>query len=318
MTASVTRHEVGEDRSKLVQLDHGGDPNQTELVLDALRNDSVALVHGVPAEEADAIIHRVASGLGLGEALELQAGFAAFHGHRHGIGKYYMSVNGRADHQFICPHCEGTRFSNIELAAFFCYENTTDGGETILLHIDSQSDAWEALREVVTRGKITGPPLSAGAMARARGLYQLNLPADVLTDEDEVLSEKPSAIDGLTLVEALARTRPCYSHILQRDVRPYWNNIAGVDLDAGRDFADLLKQSGLLREPPGGLQLTKMDGDRKHIRHFGVELSRIFDSRITYKLAPDDFIVLNNMTWSHATSNWSPGSGQRRVAAAFA
>jgi hypothetical protein len=29
-------------------------------------------------------------------------------------------------------------------------------------------------------------------------------------------------------------------------------------------------------------------------------------------------IIQNNLTWTHAVNNWSPGSGLRKVAAAFA
>jgi len=57
-----------------------------------------------------------------------------------------MSVNERNDYQFIPPHSEGNHLMNMQLAAFFCYENSTDGGVTVLLNINETFNEWHKLR----------------------------------------------------------------------------------------------------------------------------------------------------------------------------
>src|ERR1700746_2203932 len=105
---------VREDPTKLVIIEHGGRVVDMDLVLASLRNDLVVLVQHLSPEQADDLIHKVAEKLGLSDALSLQAGMAGFHGHRHNISKYFMSVNKRTDYQFITPHSEGSSFVGMQ------------------------------------------------------------------------------------------------------------------------------------------------------------------------------------------------------------
>jgi len=262
----------------------------------------------------------VAGKLGLGDALELQAGLAGFIGHRHNIGKYFMSVNERSDYQFVTPHSEGSSFVGMQLASFYCYENNTDGGDTILINVDDCGKGWSFIRERVVRGRLDkGKELAKHEILRAKGLYQLNLPNDVLREDDQILEEHQTKISGLTVVEVLAKSSMTYSRILDRDVNVYWDSVDGSDFDSASQFEQMLREMGLLKEPPGGLELRQMDSDaERRIWHSGVSYCDLFKCKITRKLAPGDLVIQNNLSWTHAVSNWSPGSGERKIAASFA
>ena len=310
---------VREDPTKLVMIERGDLDVDMGLVLASLRNDLVVLVQHLSPEQADDLMHKVAEKLGLSDALSLQAGMAGFHGHRHNISKYFMSVNKRTDYQFITPHSEGSSFVGMQLASFYCYENTTDGGETILMNVDDSSPAWHSVRERAMRGKLGNRSLARHEILRAKGLYQLNLPDDVLRDEDQILQEHETKIPGLTVVEVLAKPEPAYSAVLNRKVNVYWDSIDGADLDSVPEYARLLAQAGLLKEPPGGLELRQLDPEAdRRIWHSGVRYAELFKCKITRKLEPGDLVIQNNMTWAHSASNWSPGSGTRKIAASFA
>jgi len=67
------------------------------------------------------------------------------------------------------------------------------------------------------------------------------------------------------------------------------------------------------------VELHKMaDTCGMQVWNSGVDYSKVFRCKITRKLAPGDLIIQNNLTWVHSSSNWSPGSGTRKVAASFA
>ena len=311
--------DLREDVSKLVVMEHDATGVDLNLVLGSLRQDLVVLIKNVPAKQADNTIFKVAQELGLSESLELQAGFATFHGHRHNIGKYFMSVYSRSDYQFIPPHSEGTSSVGMQLASFYCYENSTDGGETILMNVDGASEAWHTLREKVIRARPVSRRLSSSELARARAVYRLRLPSDVLREDDQIVAEIPSQIPGLSLVEALVKMEKSYSCILDRQLYAYWDSVASIDHDSASAYARLLKQWGLLKEPPSGVDLRQMDnaGPRR-VWCSGIKYEQIFKSKITRKLAPGDLVIQNNLSWTHSVSNWSPDSGTRNVAAAFA
>jgi hypothetical protein len=318
MIETEIKSSVQEDSAKLVTLKSGDHGIDFDLVLETLRRDLVVLVQNLTAEQADSAMHRVAERLNLDKELNLHAGLAQFLGHRHNIGNYFMSVNQRNDYQFITPHSEGSSFVGMQLSAFYCYENTTDGGATILMNVDESSKAWTSLRERAVRGKVNRG-LARHEIVRAKALYQVNLPADVPRADDEILQERPTVIPGLTLLDVLARPEKTYSVILDRKVNVYWDSIDSADLDSVAEFAGLLRESGLLREPPGYFELSQLDPDAdRRLWHSGARYANIFKCKITRKLIPGDLIILNNMTWIHSASNWSPRSGTRRVVASFA
>lgn len=287
-------------------------------ILDSLRADKVVLIREVPPERADATLGAVTDGLGLLNRLRLQAEFAELKGHRQRVGEYRMTVNARSAYQFITPHSEGDSYINIQLAAFYCLENSTDGGESMLLNIDDASAAWPSLRELVTRVAPGSEKLPAAAMRRATVMYHLESPPEP-RKEDEVVAEYPSAIRGLRLLKALAKPRRTYSQILQREVFAYWDSVASIDFDCLHAYARTLEACGLLRASPQGLTLAEMDNAQpRRLRSSGVDHNLLFRGMIRYKLVAGDLILLNNLTWAHSAANWTPESGVRNVAAAFA
>lgn len=309
---------VREDQTRL-KIINGRCQVNAEAILEWLREDGVILVKDLNPTDADHLMLKIASGFGLGDSLELQTGFAAHQGHRHNIGQYFMSVNRRGDYQFIPPHSEGNSFIGMQVAAFFCYENSTDGGETILMNIDDSSEMWPLLREKVRRGRTASGSLGPREIARARGLYQLNMPADVLRTDDRVLEERSTEIPGLTVFSVLAKPKRTYSRILARDSYALWDSIASIDSDSADQYAALLKASGLLKQPAGGLEIREMDNTSpRHVWRSEVDYSKIFKCKLTVKLGAGDFIVQHNVTWAHSVCNWSPGSGTRKIAASFA
>jgi hypothetical protein len=319
MARNGTAPSICEDLSKLVTIEYDNSKIDLDLVVESLRQDRVVLVQKVGAEQADSVIYEVAGSLGLRDALELQAGLAGFFGHRHNIGKHFMSVNARNAYQFVTPHSEGSSFTGMQLASFFCHENSTDGGETILMNVDDSGSGWQSVREQVKRGKLGSKLLAQHEIVRARGLYQLNLPADLLKCDDQVLREHETKISGLTVVDVLAKPVKTYSRVLDRNLNVFWSGVDSADFDSASEYVCMLRQSGLLKEPAGGLELRQLDSiaDRR-IWHSGVEYAQLFKCKITRKLAPGELIILNNLTWAHAANNWSPDSGERKVAASFA
>jgi hypothetical protein len=303
----------------LKKIECGARDLDVDIILSSLAEDSVVLIPNVAGDDIDSMIVTVAERLGLRGSLELQAGFAGFLGHRSNIGKYFMTVNNRGDYQFIPPHSEGDSFIGMELAAFFCYENSTDGGETLLMNVDGAGQAWNSLREKKSRGKLGSRSLSPGERSRARALYRLNLPDDLLQSDDQILEEQKSAIPGLMVVDVLAKPTKVRSRILNRELYAYWDSIASIDSHSANQYECLLRQSALLKNPPDHLRIAHLDSAApRRIWNSGVNYTEIFKCRITRKLVPGDLIIFNNLTWTHAANNWSPGSGVRKMVAAFA
>jgi hypothetical protein len=321
-----TRQEVSigvnipEDRNRLVVLECDRHRSDINTALDSIRKDQVVLIRNVFADEADGVIHGIANGLGLAEDLSLQAGYVRLYPHRHNIGKFFMSVNERLDYQIVTPHSEGSTAQLMHLAVFYCYENSTDGGESILMNVDASSKVWQSLREKRRRGKLLpSKTLTQREIMRVRGQYALNLPYDLLKDDDQILQEQETQIPGLSVAEVLAKPEKVHSRILGTDMYVYWDTVSNIDRDSAVEYWRLLKQWGLLKEPAGGLDLDHLDTQTPfRIYNSGLDFSQLFKCKITVKLTPGDLIVQNNFTWTHAAANWSPGSGTRRVAASFA
>ena len=309
---------IPEDNTRLVQLEAESSASSVALAVDALKKDMVVLLEGLSPSQADEFVVRVAAAADLTDCLKLQAGFANFLGHRERVGEYFMSVSSRSEYQFISPHSEGSSFIGMQLASFYCYENSTDGGETILLNVNSSSHAWSSLREVRVRGKASRV-LARHELARLGGLYQINLPEDELKEDDHVLKEENSAIKGLSILRVLAKPQTVLSRLTNQYVYAYWDSIAGIDFDSAEEFECLLRNQGLLKEPLGGLPLPSMDSSaNRRIFKSGVRYKDIFKCTLTRKLRRGDLIVLNNLSWTHSAANWTPGSGLRKVCAAFA
>jgi hypothetical protein len=320
MVDTQTKAAVPEDRGRLVVLQHGHDRSNINVALASIKKDMVVLIRNLSADESEHVMHAIAGGFGLAEELALQASYVELYRHRHNIGKYSMSVNERLDYQFIPPHSEGGRTQPLQLAAFYCYENSTDGGESILMNVADSTSAWASLREPVRRGRLLQPrELTERELRRARGQYFLNLPNDLLREDDQVLEEQETKIPGLSVVQALAKIEKAHSRVLDSNLYVYWDTVSSADFDSAVEYLQLLKQCGLLKEPDGGLDLNRLDSQgTRRMFHSGVTFSELFKCKITIKLAPGDLIIQNNFTWTHAANNWSPGSGIRNIAASFA
>lgn len=318
LSPSEVASSVPEDRSRLQTSRPSTRCVDINYVVNELRRDRV-VVERVSPDGVDALVHTVANALGLLDGLTLQAGFAEFLGHRRSIGNYFMTVNSRDSYQFVTPHSEGDRFANMQLACFYCYENTTDGGATILFNVDDSSSAWSSLREKVVRRKPSGKPLALRDAARARALYRFDPMSDMLRHDDQILGERETDIPGLVLVDVLATPQRSYSTISGRKSYVYWDSIGSVDRDSVVEYSRVLQASDMLKNAPEHLTLTEMDhcADRR-IWSSGARFCEIFTCKVTLRLSPGEILFLNNLTWAHAVSNWTPSSGVRNVAAAFA
>lgn len=308
---------IPEDQSRLLVLKHGNKEDKVDAIIEALRKDQVILVRDLCQKEADELMYSIAERFDLSGSLELQAAFAASLGHRENIGKYYMTVNKRDNYQVVAPHSEGGSFTNLQLASFFCEGNTTDGGETILMNIDPDCNIWGSLREQVRRGR-SSRPMAPSEIKQARALFRLNMPEDTIREDDEILVQN-DVNEIFSLFDVLARPQKTYSKILDKQCHAYWDSIESIDSDSVKEFNRLLKDNGLLKLPVNHFDDKKLDDSNdRRIRGFGSKYGQLFRCKITHKLAAGDFIILNNLTWCHSVSNWTPGSGVRKVAAAFA
>ncbi|MEI7346803.1 TauD/TfdA family dioxygenase [Dickeya chrysanthemi] len=313
----INNHPIPEDLNALHSLSY--ENVEVSSIIDALQKDKIVLVRGATSAEADVLIASVAEKLGLRSQLDIQSTFASVEGHRSNVGKHFMTVNKRADYQFIPPHSEGSPLMNMQLASLYCYENTTDGGESVLLQTNSDSIAWEKLRVRCRKIDLCGRNLSPAEAAAAKMMHQINIPESVLGEDDIILEEQPSPILGTKLYDALAKLKPTYSRILGREVMVYWDDVASTDFDSVEGFYELLKSTGLLRIPKNGLPVKDLDSEHmRRVWRSGVDYKTIFHRKLTTKMKSGDLIIVNNLTWTHSATNWTPESGIRKIVAAFA
>lgn len=291
----------------------------SRLVIGGLKKDNVVLLKNISDWDAELLLQNVANHFFLGKQLQVQAAFASVHKHRSNIGKYFMSVNKRDNFQFIPPHSEGQKSVGMQLASFYCFENTTDGGETILFKADQSSPSWKMLKSLVTKIDLGGAVLSPAEKMAAKSLFQINLPEDLLQPGHKILREKQSPKPGIKIFEVLEDIEKHYSVILDKYVYTYWDNVGSIDYDSGSQFRIFLKQLNMLRTPNDGIDCEELDNAySRRVWSSGVKLESIFSNKIVYKLCTNEMIIFNNLTWSHSCANWTPGSGKRNVAAAFA
>jgi len=313
---------IPEGAHRLEIIDSEAHASEPDLIERWLKNDSVVLLQQVKQEKIDDLIAGVADRFGLRSGLELQASFAAIKNHRRNISRYYMSVNARKEYQCILPHCEGGSFANLQLVSFFCYENTTDGGHTILLNIDETSQVWSSLREQVKRGRVANRKITEAEISRARMKYHLQLPEDYLKEGDRVLREQATDVEGLTIVDALVMPRKTHSKILDKELFAFWSSMKSTEANLHHDFVSLLRRWGIYIEPPpeaeihqkeaSGSREERAQQDRRTL------YEKLFKYKVVRKLEPGDLLIMNNQTWTHAANNWSPGSGVRRIGVAIA
>ncbi len=318
-TARQINSSIPEDITALVSFDSKHDTSEYEKVLNYLQQDKVVLIKNVRSEDADNLVFSVANKLGLSDKLEVQAGFAAIKGHREKVNKYFMSVNKRNDYQFVAAHSEGDCQMNMQMAAFYCLENSTDGGETVLLRTNEDSAMWGLLRETVRKYDLCGRKLSQEEVIQARLMLGVRIPEDILKDDDQILSENEFPVPGIKCFNVLKKLEKSYSQILKKPLYVYWDNVASLDFDGAQEYCDLLKANDLLKEPNKVFGVADYDSaNSRRLWHSGLNYDSLFKSKLTRKLKAGDLIFVNNLTWAHSVSNWTPGSGQRIVIGAFA
>ena len=308
------------DADRLATFDSSAAGFALTALITALQRDQVVLVQNVPEADADRITGDVAQHLGLRVNLQMQAAFAGMHGHRENVSQYFMTVNRRNDYDIVLPHSEGTRFANIQLASLYCHQNTTDGGTTILLNTDERSPMWGVLRELVSRLDRHARKLTAMECATARVRCQVDPCEDILSPEDTMIQERESPLAGVRFFWALTKLRKRRSVVLERDVHTYWDSVCTADADAVGESVRLMSSLRLLKEPPaGGPRVNERAmADSRKVWSSGVSYESLFKAMIVRRLLPGELIIQNNLTWTHAASNWTPGSGSRRIVAAFA
>ena len=311
---------VPENKHKLSTIPSFDAPDRVHNMVSELQQDKVVKLSGLSSKQADAAIYDLAVHLGLESDLEMHAGLADLFGHRKKLSKYYMTVNKRRDFQCITPHSEGASFQNIQLVSFYCHENSTDGGTTVLMNINEDTQDWYQLKEVSLRAKLPNRKLSTAELSEIKMRYQVELPRDQLQDTDHVLSAKPTHIPGLEICDVLAKPRKTFSTVLGRDVFAYWSSISRFDSNSIVSFRGVLKDAGLYKTPPGDPASSSYDDGftDKKIHASGVNYGQIFNNKLTLDLKPGDFVVMNNLTWAQGVSNWTPDSGSRTIAAAMA
>ncbi|MDC5721915.1 hypothetical protein OPW41_12045 [Vibrio europaeus] len=299
------------------ELTWGEALTSTARIGEALQQDKVVKVVGLQSgRHADQLMHQIAQHFSLEDSLELQAGYATSKGHRRNVGEYFMTVYDRDDYRVISPHSEGSSYAGMQMAAFYCERNDTDGGETVLLQVDQDSPQWASLRERKTKALCTRALTPADA-AKLKRMFQVDS-AYPVTAQDDIVSEH-KVTPELTLVHVLTPLCPIYSRLAEKEVFTYWDTVESVDAHSPQAFAETLANLGLLKLPEPGTSLAAFDDAyKRRLTTVAVRYQDLFQGMLVHKLQPGEMILFNNMTWAHAVNNWTPGSGERTVSAAFA
>jgi len=309
---------INEDPSWLL-TENKDNPLLCQAAVEALRADMVILVGKLSVAEAEGILHQVATALDLDESLKIQSRFATLLGHRENISESFMTVNRRDAYQFIPAHSEGSRTTGIQLASFYCIDNSTDGGDTILFHVDSHRAGWQRLKAFARKIDVSSRHLTAGQVSVLNMRYNISVPDDIIDENDTIIRELPSVFGGLKVFETLTVTRTSLSKILNYSVNSYWDSVASIDRSCSKEYISLLKEMDLLRQPAGEMSLSQIDNSaHRKIWESGVMFEDLFQGIIHRRLGPGDLIFYNNLTWAHSATNWTPESGARTVIAAFA
>jgi len=284
-----------------------------------LTRDRVVLIQGASPAVADKLIAGIAAEFCLSEELEVQAGFAEIYGHRRNLGQYFMTVNERGDYNFIPPHSEGNSGMNMQLSSFYCHENTTDGGETILWGTSNDPDVWRGMKEFKYKVKTDRRELSRAEIATLKMTCEVKWPGDTVKSGDEVVYLVDTPVPGVNRYGVLQPARKSHSKILGQERFVCWDTVGNVDTDIAKEFVKALRQVGLFKGPLGIEDASILDCSlHRKVWSSGVRLPQIFNRAIIRRLRQGELVVMNNMTWAHSACGWTPGTGIRKVVAAFA
>jgi hypothetical protein len=320
MNATPTLPVMVQERPDAVTSMAASMPLNTTIqsVIIALASDAVAKVSGLGIEDADHVMGQVAAQLNLLDNLKLQASFADLLDHRRRVGDFFMTVNSRAQYEIISPHSEGTRAVGMQLASFYCVQNTTNGGETTLFNVDNFGSGWASAKELQRRGRPLGPVFPR-QMMEAGLKHKVRPPFGGPIEGDVVLGSRRLPDLNLEVFDVLAPAERSMSAILGTSTYVYWDSIGSVDSDASDQFIDMLRADGKLRMPTEALDNARLDNaSASRVWRSGVKFSDLFKRKVTLKPCSGELIIFNNMTWAHSVSNWTPESGHRELIAAFA
>lgn len=308
---------INED-SSLLLVESKENPLLCQAAIESLRDDLVILVEQLTIPEAEGILSQITAALDLQDSLRIQAGFATMLGHRENISESFMTVNRREDYQFISAHSEGSRAAGIQFASFYCLENSTDGGDTILFHVDDDRVGWQKLRELARKIDVGSRQLTPGQASILKMRYKIVVPNDIIGENDTIIRELPSVFGDIKTFEVLTNAKTSFSKILNRPVHSYWDSVASIDSSCAKEYISFLQNMDLLRWPSSGISLSQLDNcASRRIWESGVMFEDLFQGIIHRRLRPGDLILYNNLTWAHSATNWTPGSGTRSVIAAF-
>jgi hypothetical protein len=316
-TFDLVRRAMLEPEEHLVAVNVGD--ARCDAIARLISTNKVVLIHGVSPVDADKLMHGIATEFGLTSELEIQAGFAGLHGHRNNIGKYFMSVNNRADFAFIPPHSEGGSRMNMQLASFYCFENTTDGGETVLWGVGADDNAWTMMKEHKFKIRTNRNDLSRAEVAMLKMMYEIDVSTDFIHSDDQIVQLVDEPVEGVFRYGVLSPLSKSHSKILGESHFTCWDTVGSVDLDIAKDFSWAIHKAGLLRAPQGLTDWDNLDSTRtRKLWSSSNRLTSLFNRVIVRRLRRGELIVMNNITWAHSACGWTPGTGVRQMAACFA
>ncbi|MBQ4800943.1 hypothetical protein J8L73_17745 [Pseudoalteromonas sp. MMG006] len=317
---------MSEDRDSLCVLNYSGkDSDCLSKVNNGLKQDKAVLLKNISMNEAETLLGDVVSQLGLQDNLKMQSALASVHQHRESKGKYFMSVNKRSNNQFIPFHSEGTSKSQLQLAAMFCAENSTNGGTSIIARVKQEDDIWQQLKEFSVKVKLGSKIPSPQAIEQAKVFLKVDLLRDRIKQDDEVLDHIPEChlnnLKSLDIVgfKVLSKPKKSFSRILGEKVYSYWDSIGSYDFASAREYLSMLEKENLLKTVPDPTDLSNLDNaHNRRVWDSQLHYKDIFECKVTHKLSNNELLIFNNMTWAHSSTSWEHGSGNRAVYAAFA
>ena len=162
------------------------------------------------------------------------------------------------------------------------------------------------------RGRVADRPLLKHEITRVRGLYRISIPEDSIRDGDQVVSERGSIISDLRILDVLAKPTKTYSTTLGTNLFVDWDALGSIDHSSGIEFQRLLRECDLLREPQHDTLLDLLDScANRRAWTSGTTFKEVFRCKLTRKLLPCEFLILNNLSWCHSATSRTPGSGDK-------
>lgn len=227
--------------------------------------------------------------------------------HRASVDNVAVTVNARAPLEIIQPHSEGDSTAQLDLFSLHCVRNAVHGGENVLSLIDQSAD-HSALR--AKEKAIVGTDLSSAEIEALRRQHRdARAVVSSCSDSQRTLLEHGRA----RVVVRPAPVAAARSQITGTDVITYWDNVTVHDRAFHRHHYELLRHLGLLNEGAGGGYEAYMHVERDSPWQPAdtdsgdvPQTASLFSLHVVHKMAPDELLLFNNRTWTHAVNNWPP------------